>query len=175
MDPKMIAKQIIEIDKAAFDGTFNAISSLQVHSEKMINLFLERANFLPPEGKRMMREWTDAYEKSKNEFKKSVDDSFETMEHFLVGSADIANFSSFAQMKKTTQSAKKVVSDIKESIQPEAAAVEKAEMQESSLPQMVEEAEKRDSIPSPMITEDSNVLLKAINARKAAKPGKNKK
>lgn len=174
MNPKMIAKQIIDFDKAAFDKTFDAITSLQSQSEKMMNLFLERANF-PPEGKRAMKEWMNAYEKNRNDFKESVNQSFKTMEQFLVGSADAAKFSSFSPMKETAKSAEEVTSEIKESIQPEATAVEKAGRQENSLPKMVEETEKQDSVPPPMKAEDSNVLLNAVSARKTARSGKIKK
>ncbi len=175
MDPKMIAKQIIDFDKNAFDGIFDAINSLQSHSEKMMELYLEKTNLLSPEGKKVMKELMDKYEKSKSDFKESVDNSFKTMEHFLVGSADTANFSSYASMKKTAQSAKEVISDIQESIQPKAAKMERAGKQESSLPKMVEEPEKHDSVPPPMMTENGNVLLKAVSTRKTGKSGKNKK
>ncbi|MEN6621424.1 MAG: hypothetical protein ABFD50_07750 [Smithella sp.] len=175
MNPKIITKQIIDFDKAAFDKAFDAITSLQSQSEKMMNLFLERASFLPPEGKRAMKEWMTAYEKNRNDFKESVNQSFKTMEHFLVGSADAAKFSGYAPMKETAKSAEEVTSEFKESIQPEATAVEKAGRQENSLPKMVEETEKQDSVPLPMKAEDSNVLLNTVSARKTVRSGKNKK
>lgn len=170
-----IAKQIIDFDKAAFDKTFDAFNSLQNQSEKMMNLFLERANFLPPEGKRVMKEWINAYEKSVNDFKESVDSGFKTMEHFLVGSAETANFSSYGPIEETKQAAEEVISDIKESIQPENNAVEKAEKQEFSLPNMVEEPVRQDSIPSPLIAENSNTLMKSVSSRKTVKQGRSKK
>lgn len=178
MNPKMIAKQIIDFDKAAFDRTFDAITAFQLHSEKMMNAFLEKANLLPAEGKRMMREWMDAYEKGKNDFKESVDNSFNTIEQFLVSSAETADFSGYAPTEETTQSEKKATTeDVKEFIQPEPVAVEKAETQEIPSPMMVEEAEKQEAIHSKPVVEDisGNVLLKTVRARKSVKSGKNKK
>ena len=46
MHPKMIAKQIIDFNKATFDNTFDALTALQDHSEKMVRLFLEKANYI---------------------------------------------------------------------------------------------------------------------------------
>jgi len=178
MNPKMIAKQIIDFDKAAFDKTFDALTAFQSHSEKMMNLFLEKTNLLPSEGKKVMREWMDAYEKGKNDFKESVDNSFKTIEHFLVGSAETADFSGYTPTEETAQSAKEATTeDIREFVQPEPVAEEKAETQEIPPPMMVEEAEKQEAIPSKPVVEDisGNVLLKTIRARKSVKSGKNKK
>ncbi|MGV8058581.1 MAG: hypothetical protein AB2L12_11225 [Smithellaceae bacterium] len=108
MHQKTIAKQIIGFNKATFDNTFNAITILQDHSEKMIRLFLEKANLFPPEGKKMITEWMEAYKKGKKDFKESVDDSFKNIEHFFVDSAEEAGSPIYALMKKADQSVKGV-------------------------------------------------------------------
>lgn len=106
MYSKMIAKKIIDFNKTAFDNTFDTVTILQYHSEKMMRIFLENANVFPPEGKRVITEWMAAYKKGKEDFQKSVEESFNAVEHFFVDSADSAGFSTYALMGKNDQSAK---------------------------------------------------------------------
>jgi hypothetical protein len=112
MHPKTIAKQIIDFNKANFDNTFDAITALQDHSEKMVRLFLEKASFFPPEGKKVITEWMESYKKGKKDFKESVDDSFKTVEHFFVDSAGSMDFSVYELMEKTNQFEKEVTDKI---------------------------------------------------------------
>lgn len=51
MHPQMITKQIIDVNKAIFDSTFDTIIALQDHSEKMLGFLLESVSFFPDEGK----------------------------------------------------------------------------------------------------------------------------
>lgn len=109
MHSKMIAKKIIDFNKAAFDNTFDAIAVLQYHSEKMMMIFCEKANFFPPEGKRVITEWMEAYKKGKEDFQKSVEDSFNTVESFFADSGDAAGFSTYTMKGKKDQSAKEAI------------------------------------------------------------------
>ncbi len=175
MDPKMIAKQIINLDRNAFEGMFNAINSLQTFSEKIIDIYLGKTNLLSPEAKKAMKELMIKYEDNKRDFKESVDNNFKNMEHFLVVYADAANFSSYGSMKETAQSKQETISDFKESIQPKAAKMERAGKQKSSVPKMVEESEIHDYGPHSNMAENINVSLKTVSTRKTVKTGKNKK
>lgn len=102
MHSKIIAKQIIDFNKAAFDSTFDAITALQDHSEKMVKLFLEKASFFPPEGKKVITEWMDAYKKGKKDFRESVDDSFKIVEDYFVDSANAIKVVNPVKNKKLT-------------------------------------------------------------------------
>jgi hypothetical protein len=104
MENKIIAKQIIDFNKATFDNTFDAINVLQDHCEKMVNLFLQKASLFPPEGKNVILKWMETYKKGKNDFKQSVDDSFKTVEGFFVNSANAGAFSIFGSTGKMDQS-----------------------------------------------------------------------
>ncbi len=113
MYPKIIAKQIIDFNKAAFDNTFDTITALQDHSERMVNLFLEKASLFPPEGKKVIAEWVEAYKKGKKDFKESVDDSFKTVEGYFVDSVNAMGFSGHGLLEKMDQSVEEVTDKIK--------------------------------------------------------------
>lgn len=113
MHSKIIARRVIDFNKSAFDNTFDTIAALQDHSEKMVNFFLERASLFPPEGKKVITEWIDAYKRGQNNFKKSVDDSFKTVEDYFVDSANAMGFSIYGQMEKMYCSGREDADEIK--------------------------------------------------------------
>ncbi len=80
-----ITKQIIDLQKATFDNAFSAMAMLQDQAEKTTNMLLESSLWpVPEEGKKMMKEWVQAFKKGREEFKKALDESFNKMEDFLV-------------------------------------------------------------------------------------------
>ncbi len=83
MEQSKIAKQMIDFQKATFDNTFNAMTMLQDQTEKMVNMFLEQATWLPEQGKKALNEWVQAYKKGREDFKKAVDESFRKVEDFF--------------------------------------------------------------------------------------------
>ena len=83
MEPLKMAKQMIDFQKATFDNTFNAMVMLQDQTERMFGTFMEQATFLPEEGKKMLREWVEAFKKGREEFKKAVDESFGKLETYF--------------------------------------------------------------------------------------------
>jgi len=85
MDLKNIMKQTVDFQKATFDNTFNAMTMLQEQAEKMSSMFLDQTTGLPEEGKKVIGEWIDTYKKGREDFKKSVDESFKKVEDFFAG------------------------------------------------------------------------------------------
>ena len=83
MEQLKMAKQMIDFQKATFDNTFNAMVMLQDQTERMFGTFMEQATFLPEEGKKMLREWVEAFKKGREEFKKAVDESFGKLETYF--------------------------------------------------------------------------------------------
>lgn len=79
-----ITKQIIDLQKATFDNAFSAMAMLQDQAEKTTNMLLESSLWpVPEEGKRMMKEWVQAFKKGREEFKKALDESFDKMQDFI--------------------------------------------------------------------------------------------
>lgn len=85
MEQGKIAKQMIEFQKATFDNTFNAMVTLQEQAERMLNMSLEQATWLPEEGKRIINEWIKSYKKGREDYKKLVDQNFQRVEDFFAG------------------------------------------------------------------------------------------
>ncbi len=83
MDQKQIFKQMLEFNKATFDNTFNGLVMLQEQAERVSDTLLSQANWLPEEGKKAINEWTKAYKKGREDFRKTVDESFKKVEEFF--------------------------------------------------------------------------------------------
>ena len=85
MDPKQIAKQMIKLNKTAFDNTFDAMTVLQEQTEKMMSMYLEQAPLLPAEGKKAINDWLKVYKKGRGDFKAAVDENYKKVEKFFAG------------------------------------------------------------------------------------------
>jgi len=83
MDPKQIAKQMVDFNKAAFDNSFEAMSVIQDQAEKMINTMMEQTAFLPEEGKKAVNDWIKACKKGREDFKAATDENFKKVETFF--------------------------------------------------------------------------------------------
>jgi len=83
MPQKMMAKQMLDANKATFDSSFKAMVMLQEQSEKMTATLLEQATWFPDEGKKMIREWIEACRKGRDDYKKVVDDGYKRVADFL--------------------------------------------------------------------------------------------
>ncbi|MDM8544045.1 hypothetical protein QUF90_23460 [Desulfococcaceae bacterium HSG9] len=83
MDQKQILKQMIDFNKATFDNSFNAMIMLQEQTERMSSQLLDQAAWLPEDGKKAIADWVSAYKTGRDDFKKSVDDSFKKVTEFF--------------------------------------------------------------------------------------------
>ena len=83
MEPKDMARQMIEFNKITFDSGFNAMVMVQEQTEKMVNGLMQQATWLPDEGKRVLNEWADTFKKGRNEFRSAVDESFKKAEAYF--------------------------------------------------------------------------------------------
>ena len=85
METGKIAKQMIDFQKATFNNSFSTMVAFQEQTEKMVNVFLEQAVWLPEDGKKAVNEWGAAYKKGCDDFKKTVDENFSKVEGFFAG------------------------------------------------------------------------------------------
>jgi polyhydroxyalkanoate synthesis regulator phasin len=113
MHPQMIAKQIIDFNKAAFDNTFDTIKILQDNTEKTVKEFVEKATFFPDEGKKVIIDWVETCKKGRTDFKSAVDDSFKTVENIFVDSANLLGSSLYGMAEKTDKSLRDVTHKIR--------------------------------------------------------------
>lgn len=85
MEPNLMLKQMLDFNKTAFDNSFNAMLMIQEQNAKMVNTFLEQANWMPEEGKKLLRDWVDAYKKGCENFKKTADENYKKVDDYFAG------------------------------------------------------------------------------------------
>jgi hypothetical protein len=84
MDQKQILKQMIEFNQAAFNNTFNAMTSLQDQFEQVAKTGLEQATWLPAEGRKAIENYTKTYKSACQTFKQQIDASYKQIEKAFV-------------------------------------------------------------------------------------------
>ncbi len=85
METEKIANQMISFQKTLFDSSFNAVKMAQDQTEKMTNSFMDKLSWIPEDGKKAVNDSADFYKKARDDFKKSVDNSFTKMEEMFAG------------------------------------------------------------------------------------------
>jgi hypothetical protein len=83
MEPKQIAKQMIDFSKTAFDNSFEAMAVLQDQTEKMVNAAIEQNTMIPAEAKKAVADWISTYKKGRNDLKATADENFKKVETFF--------------------------------------------------------------------------------------------
>ncbi len=83
MEQNQIVRQMMDFNKKAFDNSFSAMSELQDQTEKLMMNFLDKAEWVPEEGKKAMQDWIANYKKSRNDFKAAADDGYRKVAEFF--------------------------------------------------------------------------------------------
>ena len=83
MDNKMIAKQMVQFNKTAFDNSFNAMNMGYEQNEKMGETFLAQATWMPEEGRKAIKDWMSAYSTGCADFKRMVDENYAKVEAYF--------------------------------------------------------------------------------------------
>ena len=84
MDQRQITKGMIEFNKSVLDNTFSAISTIQDQSAKMFTDFMDKANWLPDDGKKAINDWLAAYKKGRDDFKTATDEKYEKVAKYFL-------------------------------------------------------------------------------------------
>jgi polyhydroxyalkanoate synthesis regulator phasin len=83
MNHFVLAKQVLDFNRTAFENTFGTMCLLQEQSEKMMNTFMEKADWIPSEGKKAVSDMAAMFKKGCAEFKKAVDENFVKVENYF--------------------------------------------------------------------------------------------
>jgi hypothetical protein len=76
MEQSQMTKQMIHFQKAFFNNSFNTMTLLQNQTENMSRTLLNQSKWLPDEGRAAMERWIDACKKGRQDFKRTVEESF---------------------------------------------------------------------------------------------------
>ncbi|MDD4091585.1 MAG: hypothetical protein PHQ63_03415 [Smithellaceae bacterium] len=83
MEPKQMAKQMVDFNKKAFDASFEAMAAMQEQTEKMVSTMMQQTQFFPDEGKKLITDWLKTYKKGREEFKAAADENFKKVDAFF--------------------------------------------------------------------------------------------
>lgn len=83
MDRKILLKQMIDFNQAAFNNAFSATVLVQDQLEKMATMQLSQSDWLPEEGRKAIEEWVRAYQTGRDQYKTSVDDAYQKVQAFF--------------------------------------------------------------------------------------------
>jgi hypothetical protein len=78
-----IAKQMLNMQKATVDQSYNAMLVIQDHSEKIMQTVMEQATWLPDDSKKAVDGWISALKKNGDDYKQMIDDYFVSVESFF--------------------------------------------------------------------------------------------
>jgi hypothetical protein len=84
METNKMAKQMINFQRSIFDNFYHAMIMVFEQTENMFNSFIKQIPMIPEENKKSMDEAFSFYKKSRDDFKKAVDDGFTKMEETFV-------------------------------------------------------------------------------------------
>jgi uncharacterized protein YdiU (UPF0061 family) len=83
MDQMQTLKQLMQMNKMAFNNSYTMMMSAYEQNKLMVNTFLNQTDNVPGEGKKAIEEWLQAYRKGCEELKKTVDEGYRMVERYL--------------------------------------------------------------------------------------------
>ncbi len=78
-------RPVLDANKIAFQGWYQAVSSMQDQAEKMLHNTFEQFPVAPESSKQLFGQWVDLCKKERENLKKTVDQSFEAFEKLMAG------------------------------------------------------------------------------------------
>jgi polyhydroxyalkanoate synthesis regulator phasin len=84
MDSKQITRQMLQLNKVAFDNTLNSMIAIQEQLEKMIEMYLKQLPMMPAEGKKVIEDWMNAYKRGRADFKVAVEENYRKVDEFFL-------------------------------------------------------------------------------------------
>ena len=83
MEQMKVLKQMAQMNKMAFDNSFNMMMSAFEQNKLMLSTFLSQPSSLPEEGKKAIEEWLQNYRKGCEGLKKMADDGYAMVEKYI--------------------------------------------------------------------------------------------
>ena len=84
MDQKKIIRRMLYFNKRAFDNVFNTIASVQDQTVSFFTHFTEKANWITPEGKKVINQMSDSYRTGRSELKSMADENYRRVSRYFV-------------------------------------------------------------------------------------------
>jgi hypothetical protein len=87
MEKKKILNQMIDLHRAAFDNCFSTIITLKDQEDKLVKTFVDHVPGMSDEGKKVIGQCTDSYNKGLDDLKQSLDEGYAKVEAFFNSNA----------------------------------------------------------------------------------------
>jgi polyhydroxyalkanoate synthesis regulator phasin len=84
MEMQKMGKQMINFQKNLFENSYHAMNMVCEQTETMMNSFIKQMPMVPENSKQVMDDMLGFYKKSRDDFKKTVDDGFNRMEDIFI-------------------------------------------------------------------------------------------
>lgn len=80
MEYNQIAKQMIDFQKIAFTNGYDLMAMIQDQAASATEAMMNRAGFLPEEGRKAMKSWINVCQEERDRFKSYVEAGFASLE-----------------------------------------------------------------------------------------------
>jgi predicted outer membrane protein len=87
MEQLQMLKQMAQMNKMAFDNSFNMMMSAFEQNKLLLNTILNQPSSVPAEGKKAIEEWLKNYRKGCDGLKKLADEGYEMIEKYMSDAA----------------------------------------------------------------------------------------
>lgn len=72
-----MTQQWLDAQKTVFDQTYDTLSRLQLHGERMSETLFRQAAWVPDDGRTALDQWNATMQQGRTDWKKAMDDQFE--------------------------------------------------------------------------------------------------
>jgi polyhydroxyalkanoate synthesis regulator phasin len=83
MEMQKMGKQMINFQKNLFENSYHAMNMVFEQTETMMDGFIKQMPMVPENSKKVMSDVLGFYKKSRDDFKKTIDEGFTRMEDVL--------------------------------------------------------------------------------------------
>jgi hypothetical protein len=110
-DSKVVTKEkaaqqaaaLVKLQKRTFDATFKLISRIQQRSEEMLGDYVDGSEWLPEEGRQIVKDWSSMLEEGRAEFQKTMDHSYDLATNYFERVGKAKGRSTARKKKGTTK------------------------------------------------------------------------
>lgn len=88
METEKMTKQMIDFQKTLFDNSYNTITVIQDHSEKLMYSIMQQLPWVTDAARKPLQDSIKVIKTARDEYKKNIDQGFINLEEVICTSAD---------------------------------------------------------------------------------------
>ena len=83
MDRNSMIKQMLDLQKAAFDGFMGSMATVQDQARKLTEMMLDQSGHIPENGKKIVDEWFKTCQKGREQWRAAMEENFKKAESYF--------------------------------------------------------------------------------------------